>query len=241
MLWLRPQYVGVHKRLSELAQSSGLDTSQVFTIQNAIDFSAFIQTHSKRINTSKEDNASPRGIIVANVRPSKDILMLLRALALIKYIPWKIAIAGAQPVASYLRMCKQRVIDLELDNRVEFLGTRLDVKELVQSADFGVLSSNTESGPLVLLEYAAASLPFVSTRVGQIGKYLDQQGIPEFVSTGDAEQMALAIERLLNQTASERKCRGELGREVAIKTFDIHGVIPTWYEVYNRALHSKRK
>jgi glycosyltransferase involved in cell wall biosynthesis len=67
---------------------------------------------------------------------------------------------------AYAKACLALRDELGLRERVLFLGSRADIVELLAGADFAVLCSKTESGPLALVEYAASGLPFVSTRVG---------------------------------------------------------------------------
>src|SRR4051794_24243018 len=56
---------------------------------------------------------------------------------------------------------------LGVGEAVQFLGTRADVARLLNGCDGFVLSSAWEGGPIALLEAAAASVPVVSTRVGE--------------------------------------------------------------------------
>jgi glycosyltransferase involved in cell wall biosynthesis len=182
------------------------------------------------------EGLSPQGIMIANLRPSKDIMLLLNALATIKDLPWRMKLVGLAADPQYAEECRKMLTDLCLSGRVEFVGPRVDVPELLKEADFAVLSSKTESGPLALIEYVAAELPFVSTRVGLVGRYLDSVGVTEFVAPEDIEQFSTALRRLLGLSPEERRARGQAGRRIAGGYFDIHQVIPAWYEVYNKAL-----
>jgi glycosyltransferase involved in cell wall biosynthesis len=143
-----------------------------------------------------------------------------------------LAIAGGFIDDAYTKTCQQLRDELGLQDRVLFLGSRADIIEILAGADFAVLSSKTESGPLALLEYAASGLPFVSTRVGLIGNYLFAQGLPEFVAPGNTQAMADALLRLVQLSPADRKERGEQGREIAIRDFDIRHVLPDWYQAY---------
>ncbi len=123
-----------------------------------------------------------------------------------------------------------------VDKRIDFLGKRTDVVDLLSAADFGILTSRSESGPVALLEYGAAALPFVATRVGSIGRDLAERGLPEFVPPADEHALAQALERLLALPPQQLRARGENGRLTIRPHYDIEAVMPLWYEVYEHAL-----
>jgi glycosyltransferase involved in cell wall biosynthesis len=230
--------VGVHEQLAKTAMNIGLHPHRVFTIRNALDIQPYLcLTHvgNERVS-SWGDQPGPYGIVIANVRPSKDIVSLLNALAQVKSDPWTMAIVGGLVDKDYAQLCQNMRNSLGLEKRILFLGTCLDTLPLLAQADFAILPSMTESGPLALIEYTMAGLPFVATRVGLIGKFLSQLGLPEFVPPGDIELMAQAILRLIRLSPPERRARGESGRTIAQQYFDIQGVMPDWYAAYSTAL-----
>lgn len=65
--------------------------------------------------------------------------------------------------------------DLIAQNRLLFMGQRLDIPDILNASDIFVLPSDSEALPTVLIEAGAARLPVVATRVG---------GIPEIIQDG---------------------------------------------------------
>jgi glycosyltransferase involved in cell wall biosynthesis len=237
--WVKPYYVGVQPSLTQAAQRSGIPPEMATVVSNAIDFSPFEEgtpAPARAEPIRRNLIQGPTGVIVANVRPPKDYQTLLLALSQIRDQPWHLLAIGSLSDQVYSQKCLQLAAALGLVDRVSFLGSRLDIPALLKAADFAVLSSRSESGPLVLLEYAAAGLPFVSTRVGLIGKALADLGVPEFVPPGDAEALAAALRRLLQLSPEERRARGQQTHDLAASRFDIRNVMPQWYHVYERAL-----
>ncbi|MBC7077681.1 MAG: glycosyltransferase [Synergistales bacterium] len=235
--FVKPYWVGVHPDLTSVAVRVGVTPKDTFVITNAIDFACFDCVPE----TPLEDilgpaHSTPVGIIIANVRPQKDYVSLLHALAQVKDLSWHLLAVGGFSDLAYYQTCLGLMYALGLEERITFLGPRLDVPTLLKAADFAVLSSRSESGPLVLLEYAAAGLPFVSTQVGLIGDSLARLGIPEFVPPQDVHELARALRRLLALSPGERKERGMKTRELAAPYFDIRNVMPKWYQLYERAL-----
>ena len=77
----------------------------------------------------------------------------------------RLYLAGDGPERAMLERARD---DLQLGERVVFLGARSDVSDLLLAADAFVLSSKSEGLPMVLLEAMAAGVPCVATAVGGI-------------------------------------------------------------------------
>jgi len=235
--FVKPYWAGVHPDLTRMALCVGIAPEDAFVITDAIDFTRFDRAPAARLDGIVEPgHDAPVGIIVANVRPQKDYISFLRALSQVKDLPWHMLAVGGFNDPAYHQECLDLLRALGLEDRVSFLGPRLDVPALLKTADFAVLSSRSESGPLVLLEYAAAGLPFVSTRVGFVGKSLADLGIGKFVAPGDVDGLARALRQLVQLPPEELTKRGHQTRKLAATHFDIRNVMPQWYEVYERAL-----
>src|SRR5580658_2785438 len=105
--------------------------------------------------------------IAARMVQEKDHFTLLRAFALVaNEIPQaELQIAGDGPLRGRLESFAE---ELNLDNRVKFLGALPDTPQFLSQLDIFVLSSLNEGLPLALLEAMAAGLPVVSTRAGGV-------------------------------------------------------------------------
>jgi glycosyltransferase involved in cell wall biosynthesis len=153
------------------------------------------------------------GAVVANVRPVKSLETLFDALARSRHRDdLGIVVAGMPADLAYSERCHARVAELGLRERVAFLGSRGDVPSILAAADFGLLSSARETGPVALLEYLAAGLPFVVTAVGQVTHGAAAAGLEGIVPVGDSAAFAEALDRLLDASPAERLERGERGR-----------------------------
>lgn len=93
---------------------------------------------------------------------------------------------------------EERVRRMKLEERVRFLGSRPEAVKIIALADLFVLSSTREGLPISLLEAMALRRPVVVTAVG---------GCPDLIRDGQngllvpprqAEQLASAIERVLD-------------------------------------------
>lgn len=239
-LWFRisrrfvARYVGVYDRLSEWALGAGMPRARTLTIQNALDLS---RIQSAPPVSLRAELGIPKdhllGLQVSTVRRDKGIEVLLEAVAKSRNrARLHIAIAGVRSEPDYVAACEALRTRLGLERTVTFLGGRTDVPNLLHGADFGSLSSHTEAGPLVFIEYMAAGLPIIATRVGDTGRRLSAAGVPGFVSPGDVEGFAAELDRLCEASPSERADRASIGRRVLDSTCEIKAVMPRWYQVY---------
>jgi glycosyltransferase involved in cell wall biosynthesis len=229
-------YVGVYAKLGNWATAAGLPENKVKVIENALDLSRIQK--APRANLRKVFDLPEKaliGLVVANLRSDKGIDLLLDALAQCshRYSTKLLVIGRDLDDKKYAQACRTRQANLGLEESFRFLGERLDVPRLIQGADFAVMPSRSESGPLVLLEYMAAGLPFVSTKVGAIARRVAESGLPEFVEPGSAAALACGLDRLLSLSPAERRARGRQGQAIALQQFDIRQAMPRWEEVYH--------
>lgn len=236
-------YVGVYEKLADWARGNGMSASRVCTIPNALDLQRLAPKHRVDLRGDlRMGRDQLLGILVATLRRDKGIEVVLEAISrLPARDSFKLVIVGHDGEPAYADSCRARCRELGLENTVVFLGPRTDVPALLSAADFAVLSSHTESGPLVLVEYIAASLPFVSTLVGDIGRAMHALGVPGFVAPGDPQALATGLAELLELDRTERHERGARGNVLLRQHWDLNTVMPRWYSAYERALTLGRR
>lgn len=232
-------YVGVYSKMREWAEAAGLPASKISVIENALDLTRIQEALPLNIKDEYGiPDTMPVGIVVGNIRQEKGIDVLLTAIAQCSaFRAARVLIVGGYANKEYARACQTKSAILGLGDRVNFLGQRPDIPELLHSVDFALLPSRSESGPLVLIEYMVSGLPFVSTQVGGIAQRVANLGVPEFVPPDDADAFTRALDRLLSLSPSERRARGAAGRDVAVREFDIRNVMQQWYAIYGTVLN----
>jgi glycosyltransferase involved in cell wall biosynthesis len=118
-----------------------------------------------------------------------------------------------------------------LDNQITLLGVREDVDALLNIADVVIVTSESESFGLPLVEAMRAGKPVVATDVG---------GIPELVAHGvnglivpraDTTAMVTAILTLLEHPERAREM-GAAGREIALQRFDVRDSMRSLESLY---------
>jgi glycosyltransferase involved in cell wall biosynthesis len=244
-LWFRllgprvaSRYVGVYENLRAWAIRAGFPDQRIRIIGNGLDFQRLRQATPLDLRRVFAIPADVRiGVAVGGVRAEKGHHVLLEALAgCRKRDRVVLFLVGAERDAAYAERLRRLRQELGLEHYLRFLGERADVLSLVRGAEFGVIPSISESGPLVLIEYLACGVPFVATRVGDIGARAAALGLPGFVEPNDAGSLAAELDRLLECSPEELRRRGEAGRDVAAAEFDIRRRMPLWYEEYRGLL-----
>jgi len=150
-----------------------------------------------------------RILCVANLRPQKDHLNLIRAMRIVagECSSAHLILLGVADDAGHLERIRREIADMGLSERVTWLGSRDDVHAVMRACDVGVLSSASEGLPLALIEYGMARLASVATSVGQCAEVLDGGRAGVLVPPRSPEALARALTALL-RSAEERQALG---------------------------------
>ncbi|HWG89637.1 MAG TPA: glycosyltransferase [Candidatus Thermoplasmatota archaeon] len=125
-----------------------------------------------------------------------------------------------------------------LTDRVTFLGN-LHVPTFLKAVDVGVVPAMSPVGtacfPNVLLEFHAAGIPVVASRVGSIPEVVQEGRTGHLAPPGDAKAVAAALNSLLADPASLRQM-GRQARRLAVERFDWLGIAKEVRGVYEGLL-----
>jgi hypothetical protein len=127
---------------------------------------------------------------------------------------------------------------LELNDVVRFHGFKLDVLEDCPSTDIFVMSSRSETGPLVVLEAMSRGMPIVATSVGDVTSMLPDRRYGRVIPPDSVMALAGAIESLLADIAA-----GQFDPDLLIERHGSLYSLEKWAErmdaVYNQVLQNK--
>lgn len=193
------------------------------TINNGVDIERFIQP-IKDISTQNSFVVT----MVAALRVEKDHTTLLKAL---KVLPnnYRLRIVGGGPheVADSV---KHECHELGLDDRVDFMGLRQDIPDILAQGDINVLSSHWEGLSLSSIEGMASGRPFIASDVDGLREVVGGAGV--LFPHGDAKELARLIQHLCEHPDEYR--------EVAIRCqekarqFDISVTANKYLGLYKR-------
>lgn len=181
-------------------------------IYNGVDTTRF------RPRTRPAGTGCLRLITASHLIRAKGIDVLLRALSLLESHRWHLTIVGDGPEQKNLR---DLALELDLGGRVELLGLRNDLENLLCAADLFVHPARwQEAFGLAVAEAMACGLPIIASRVGAIPELVQDQVNGILVEPEQPAALAAAIAKLATNPAL-RLAMGRASRIRAVERFSI--------------------
>jgi N-acetyl-alpha-D-glucosaminyl L-malate synthase BshA len=182
--------------------------------------------------------AKPGEVILmhlSNFRPVKRVVDVVKVFALVvKEIPAQLVLIGDGPDRSAAEWLAH---DLQINDRVHFLGKQDRVSELLPLADLMLMPSELESFGLAALEAMACKVPAIATRVGGVPELIDDGITGLLYPVGDVEAMAAGAIALLEDRDRLDAMRGE-ARKTARARFCASLVLPQYLKYYEQVLRA---
>ncbi len=151
----------------------------------------------------------PVVVSVANIHPRKDPETLVRAMVRVNEhspTPTRLAIIGKPSDPELTARLVDIAREAGIGEHVALLGFQANPLAYVARSSIFALTSRNEGMPIVLLEAMALGVPIVSTDCPSGPRYLLEDGkYGELAPVGDAEGVAAAILRLLNDPEHARR------------------------------------
>ena len=169
-------------------------------------------------------------IHASNLRSIKRIDLLLQAVALIKERSrFRLLILAGGSFAPF----KAEVRQLGLENQIIIRPRVHDVEDYYCAADIGLVTSDSESFCLSILEGMFYECPTVSTRVGGIPEVIRSDSTGLLVDPGDAEAMAHQVSELIDNP-ERRQAMGRAAKSFAEGHFTADIIVPAYERLYYR-------
>ena len=154
---LKPTYyIGVSETLTEWAHKYlKIPHDNIFVLKNTI---------TKEI--VKKDNIAKKGLVlVGNIKPIKNQYF---AIQLMNHLDSTLTICGGIHDKNYYKLLVDLITELKIKNKIFFKHDVTNIQQELHYYELGLQTAESESGPLVLIEYLAQSLPFLSYNTGQV-------------------------------------------------------------------------
>jgi len=156
-----------------------------------------------------------RFIALSRIHPQKDIMTMIRGFDLFlgrSRLEAELAIAGGFDDLSYEAEVISALSALAHRDKIELLGSRSDVIELLANADVFVHTASFEAHSVAILEAAAAALPIVASDLPSIRESIGSAA--EYFSPGDAESLANALQGVSERWPERTRLARSLAEEI---------------------------
>ncbi|MEY4107565.1 MAG: hypothetical protein RL181_1907 [Bacteroidota bacterium] len=230
--WIYPRVtlIGVAQRICDWAvHRVGVPAAQVHLLRNIVPEMPF-----------QPRGPSVRGevsiLVTSNIRRPKHLEFALRVFAAFRqHQAAKLTIIGQPADPAYLHELKQMVGTYGLAADVQFVHDCTDVQPLLPHFDLALHTPVSESGPLVLIEYLAQGLPFISYQTGEVARMVGE-AYPEYVlDSFDIPRWVNAMQQLLGR---DRTLSGASMRQFYEAHFSETNYYESCKKIYRSALPS---
>lgn len=210
---------------------------KLVTIFNAIEVDKFSIQPGVRERVRKKLGLSPGEIAVGSLgalTPQKGYRYLLEAVpTVLRSHPSVRFFIGGE---GYLKEDLLKLRDKSgLSERVEFLGFRKDVPELLSAFDIFILPSLFEGLPVSLVEAMAAGLPIVTTDVDGNCEAIGENEAGLAVESMDPPALARSLIKLI-EDPDLRERMGQAGRKRARALFSVRSMVKQYEKLYSDCL-----
>jgi glycosyltransferase involved in cell wall biosynthesis len=129
----------------------------------------------------------------------------------------------------------QQVAGLGLEQNFLFLGRRADIPEILACCDIAVLPSRAEGLPNAVLEYMAAGLPTIVSRVGGNAELIEDGVTGLLVPPEDSAALSAGLLKLLRDPGLARQM-AQSGHEFTIRNFSFERLVREVDALYTELL-----
>jgi len=145
--------------------------------------------------------------MIGRINREKGYHDLVDVLQKLRDIPWQALFVG--PDEGFSSIITQQINRYGLQDRIQILGSRGDIADLLAVTDIYVLPSHREGLPRSLIEAQAMALPCIATNIRGCREVIEE-GVTGFLITpGDSEALGGALRKLL----LDPELRLRMGRE----------------------------
>lgn len=218
-----------------LISEDGFANEKVRVIHNGVDIEKFHKNRDGRDRLFPGVGNAPLIVLVGNMHGD------------VKGHPWLIASAPDVirefPSTRFVLVgdgeqrpgFERQVAGLGLEKNFLFLGRRADIPEILACCDIAVLPSRAEGLPNAVLEYMAAGLPTIVSRVGGNAELVEDGVTGLLVPPEDSTALSAALLNVLRDPGLAQRM-AQSGHEFAIQNFSFEKLVSEVDALYTELL-----
>ena len=178
------------------------DKEKFVVIENGINLEDFIKAEPyKKSDLDCEFGENTRLLcMVGSFTKPKDQATIIRTM---KYLPKHVTLLLVGD-GSLKQEHEKLAKELEVDDRVKFLGIRKDVPRIFKTSDIVIVSSHWEGFGLVAVEGMAAGKPVIATDVPGLREVVEDKN--NLFQVGDHVKLTQILKKLLNNEKYYKTC-----------------------------------
>lgn len=211
-----------------IAERAGISSKRLVTIENGV------PDVDPSLRATPKDGSPIRITMVARFAEPKDQPLLINAIHDLEHI--QLDLVGDGP---NLESARALVDHLGMSSRVNFLGARQDVPEILARSHMFVLMSKFEGFPLSTLEAMRAGLPVLVSDVGGAGEAIVDGESGFLIPAGDAATLRERI-LLLTEKPERRELMGNAARRRYESEFSADTMVRRTLNLYDDVISGKR-
>ncbi|KZE49898.1 glycosyltransferase family 4 protein [Rossellomorea marisflavi] len=129
---------------------------------------------------------------------------------------------------------------LGIDSKVNFLGNRNDVVQILQMADVLVIPSLQENQPFAVIEAQLMGVPVIASNAGGLPEMVEHQATGLIVEKANSHQLSRALDHIVRHPA-ERDRMGQQAWKVSREKWGLASLIENASAFYQSAMNTNIK
>jgi len=213
----------------QLIKHKHITSNKVIRVYNGIDINRF-----KKVNIPNNQVSTTFGYVGRLIKEKgvKDLLICFEQL-LNDDNNCKLLYIGDGP---YLKKLNQNIFKMGIEDKVQCVGNKTQIDEILRTFDIFVLPSYAEGLPLSILEAMASELPVIASTVNGIPEIIKHNYNGLMHEPGDLKMLYNNMKYLLKNNQLRKKI-GHNARNTVVKTFSLDAMIRNTENIYHAELN----
>ena len=205
------------------------DSDRIKVVGNGVDINKFSKSRAIELSTLYNTYHNNHKVItmIGRFSVTKDQGTLIKAIEKLPDFVNLVLVGEGELIESN----KELVRELDIEDRVHFVGMRKDVSEILKASDVGVLSSKMEGMPVSALEIFASGTPFIGSDVLGINElFSDYDSENILFEYQDSEALSILINDLIENNITQKNNINICNK--IVKKFSLEKMVEEYLEVY---------
>ncbi|WP_024632885.1 MULTISPECIES: glycosyltransferase family 4 protein [unclassified Paenibacillus] len=231
--------IAVSEKVKNELIKLGIKHDKIQVIHNGVDVREFYPSEAGKKSKMDVDPSRVVGLFAGDISsPRKNLDTVLKSMVTVPELA--LVVAGSTDRSIYPQMAK----DLNIEDRVHFLGYRKDMGHIMRNVDLFIFPSRYEACSLVVLEALASGIPVVITEQSGVTEIIQSSGenMPSGIvlsDPNDADQLTNTLNSLILNEIDMKKM-GKVSREIALRN-DWKMMSRKYLDSFEEVLYQKEK